>query len=222
MEKTFTIHNITIEEMEKCLAVLRPVAPWQNDAAPTSIIPAADPALASVAPAPATDPAPAESIHTTTSVDSRGIPYDTRVHSAGDINNRLKVDGTWKMKRGVEAAFVAQVEAELLGQAAPAPAQGNPLPVEPAGVAPAGVAPAATVPAQQPALVPVTGVTHAEMMTQVVKTLQDTNNPLEAMHIPQLYLAYGFNDLPSTINSPEAYQAIYKHLIDGTVPQPVA
>jgi hypothetical protein len=47
-------------------------------------------------------------------VDSRGIPWDVRIHSEG--NNKLNKNGTWRQRRGVEPVFVAQVEQELLAK----------------------------------------------------------------------------------------------------------
>lgn len=55
-------------------------------------------------------------------LDSAGLPYDVRIHSAG----KSKIaDGTWKLKKGVDKGLVAQVNAQnkqLLGQALPATA----------------------------------------------------------------------------------------------------
>ena len=60
--------------------------------------------------------------------DSSGLPWDGRIHAA---TKTKKVDGTWKAKKGADAAVIAQVEAELrqamsvpftpLNQAAPPP-----------------------------------------------------------------------------------------------------
>lgn len=53
-------------------------------------------------------------------LDSAGLPYDVRIHSAG----KSKIaDRTWKLKKGVDKGLVAQVNAQnkqLLGQALPA------------------------------------------------------------------------------------------------------
>lgn len=43
-------------------------------------------------------------------LDKAGLPWDERIHAS----SRAKTaDGSWRMKRGVDAALVAQVEAEL-------------------------------------------------------------------------------------------------------------
>lgn len=46
-------------------------------------------------------------------VDSAGTPWDERIHSGA--KTFLQSDGTWKLKRGVDKALVAQVTAELMG-----------------------------------------------------------------------------------------------------------
>lgn len=43
--------------------------------------------------------------------DSENIPWDSRIHSGGKSVNK---DGSWKLKKGVDKAVVAQVKAELL------------------------------------------------------------------------------------------------------------
>lgn len=42
--------------------------------------------------------------------DSNGLPWDERIHAS---SKALNADGTWRTKRGVDKALVAQVEAEL-------------------------------------------------------------------------------------------------------------
>lgn len=72
-------------------------------------------------------------------LDSAGLPYDVRIHSAG----KSKIaDGTWKLKKGVDKGLVAQVNAQnkqLLGQALPAATPDTAalptLPTLPAGAA---------------------------------------------------------------------------------------
>lgn len=77
-------------------------------AAPASIPP--PPSAASAVPSPppaAATPAPAAA------VDAKGLPWDERIHAS----SRAKIaDGSWRMKRGVERALVAEVEAQLRGQ----------------------------------------------------------------------------------------------------------
>lgn len=44
--------------------------------------------------------------------DSRGRPWDARIHAA---NRAKKIDGSWKTKRGVDATLVAQIEGSVPG-----------------------------------------------------------------------------------------------------------
>jgi len=61
-------------------------------------------------------------------VDSEGLPWDARIHGAGKIakNN----DGTWRAKRGVDDALVAQVKAELKANLAPPMPTGDQQPAQ--------------------------------------------------------------------------------------------
>jgi DNA-binding transcriptional LysR family regulator len=74
--------------------------------------------------------------------DSRGIPYDARIHSSPP---NLTDKNVWRKKRGVDELTVNRIEAELTGAMSAPPA----VPVPPVPVAPAApvapVAPAAPV-----------------------------------------------------------------------------
>lgn len=89
------------------------------------------------------------------SVDAAGLPWDERIHST---NKGQNADGTWRKRRGVDAAVVTQVEAELRArgqqQPAPAPMQ-QPFPVPPMPMPPVPVQPMQPVgmPIQQPPMV---------------------------------------------------------------------
>lgn len=81
--------------------------------------------------------------------DSTGLPYDPRIHQAGKSK---KKNGEWKVKKGLEDAFVQSVVRELsvahgvvVAPAPPAP------PVPPAPAAPAAQVP---LPPSAPAAVP--------------------------------------------------------------------
>lgn len=100
-------------------------------------------------------------------VDSRGLPWDERIHAGTKATN---ADGSWRNKRGVDKALVEAVEAELAGGAVPnaptdapvATASGAdvaeaaseiPLPPAPVAEAAGGIipdAPAAPTPADAP------------------------------------------------------------------------
>lgn len=92
-------------------------------------------------------------------LDSKGLPWDGRIHaeSKGKI-----ADGTWRKKRNLDPALLAQVEAELrqvMGAAPAAPlAQGvapAPTPVSVAQSVPTGAVPLPVAPPPAPA--PVAG-----------------------------------------------------------------
>lgn len=121
---------------------------------------ASAPVAAVSAPAPAMNPAPAQS---GVEVDTNGLPWNAKIHSESKAKNQ---DGTWRYRRNTDKALIAQVEAELraaMGLPAPtaAPAPNvPPVPTPPASpsaaaapvippipTAPGSVAPAAPSPA---------------------------------------------------------------------------
>lgn len=78
----------------------------------------------------------------TANLDKNGLPWDERIHAG----SRVKVaDGSWRIKRGVDAALVAQVESELKAlMAVPGPVAvlaAPPTPPAPFAVTVAGVSP---------------------------------------------------------------------------------
>lgn len=125
---------ITLQETIRALAAQQETAataiqnaeqpPWANSAPSTPAAPVEPSEVFSphttVIPAPspsAVIPAPVPS--GSAELDANGLPWDKRIHSS----SRAKVaDGTWRMMRGVDAALVATVEAELRAvQAIPVP-----------------------------------------------------------------------------------------------------
>lgn len=46
-------------------------------------------------------------------LDAKWIPWDARIHSS---SKELNKDGTWRKRRGIDDALIAQVEAELRGK----------------------------------------------------------------------------------------------------------
>ena len=90
-------------------------APFTAVADPFATAPVATPVVISAPVTNAAPPAPvtlAAPVVTAghAPVDKNGLPHDTRIHSASATTN---ADGTWRGKRGVDQALVAQVEAEL-------------------------------------------------------------------------------------------------------------
>ena len=75
--------------------------------------------------------------------DSEGLPWDARIHAS---SKALVADGSWRKKRGVDDALVAQVTAELRA------ASQVGLPAAPA--VPVPPAPSATIPVPPPPTVP--------------------------------------------------------------------
>mgnify|MGYP000859647147 CR=1 FL=1 len=77
-------------------------------AGPTGEIPKGDAPSASSEQPPAAD-ADEESNTSSADLDSKGVRYDARIHSA---NRSRNADDSWRMKRGVDEALVKQVLAE--------------------------------------------------------------------------------------------------------------
>lgn len=59
-------------------------------------------------------------------LDVRGLPYDSRIHSAGKSKNQ---DGTWRYRRGIDETVIEQVEKEIKSIASPL--QSAPIPPVP-------------------------------------------------------------------------------------------
>lgn len=101
---------------------------------------------ATASPAGATSPA--------VDLDSEGFPYDVRIHSAG----KSKIaNGTWKLKKGVDKALVAQVNAQnksLIGQPLPTTAPGETAALPTLPTLPAGAAALPTLPPVLPVALP--------------------------------------------------------------------
>lgn len=73
--------------------------------------------------------------HPSANVDSRGIPWDERIHSA---SMAITKTGAWRSRRGVEDSVIKQIENELKAAQpmtkipfAPVPTSPTPLPVVP-------------------------------------------------------------------------------------------
>lgn len=82
--------------------------------------------------------APVLSVSNDYGVDSRGLPWDERIHAVTQGKNK---DGSWRNRRGVEPALIIKVEGELKSQgfvnvAQPGPALPPPVPVSPFGPPP--------------------------------------------------------------------------------------
>lgn len=105
-------------------------------------------------------------------VDSKGLPWDARIHAS---TKRQNADGGWKAKSKVDAALVAQVEAELRARvASPIPQQSEAAP----GFSPPPVSAGPAVSASpNPSVAPVQGAVTAPTLAvpvpnQVAPTVQ--------------------------------------------------
>lgn len=103
----------TKEEPAKPAAVPEiPKAPVEVPLAPAAPAAAAifGGATAPVPVAPTSVPVPTGTLDANVKRDSAGVPWDVRIHAG---TQTTKQDGTWKQKKGVDAAIVATVLAEI-------------------------------------------------------------------------------------------------------------
>lgn len=167
--------------------------------------------------APAATVAPGE-------VDSAGIPYDTRIHSKNASKNK---DGTWRKMKGVDAATVTAVEAELRARAsgntpvATPPAAPVNAPVTPPVSAPPAAAPApvAAPPVAAPPAAPVTTPAALDFggLMQIISNGMTANPPLITDEwISWLSGQVGVAQLPEIAADPakikQVYDLIKQHL----------
>lgn len=138
-----------------------PVAPMV-----TSIAPPPPPGVQSAPNATTTAPEPAAvtQAHAESDEDSEGVTWDARIHSS---ERGKKIDGTWKLRRGVDKDLAASVLAELRAKSkfpgtvvappsAPPPPPAPPAPPappRPAGILHEGTTPSVPSPPQQVASV---------------------------------------------------------------------
>lgn len=127
-------------------------------------------------------------------LDKNGLPWDERIHSS---NKAFVADGTWRKRRGVDEALVAQVEAELrVIMSIPAPAPVVLIPAPPvylpvtSYVAPTltVVNPTVAAPVPPPPPVPVAAITNLLTATPIVSTVAPIT-PAVTLHVePNAYL----------------------------------
>lgn len=183
---------------------LAPVAAFGVPAAPLALSTPAIAGASTVAPPPPANTAP---ITTTPGVassvagvdlDAKGMPWDNRIHaeSKGKI-----ADGTWRKKRNLDPALVAQVEAELrqvmgapaaapLAQAAPTapiPApQAATVTTPTAGVASSAVAvPAPPAPAPAAPVAPAPAAPSGEARAQFVALVGRASAAIQGQKVTQ-------------------------------------
>lgn len=149
-------------------------------------------------------------------VDSDGLPWDHRIHAlgAGGAHNKLKKTQQWKKKRGVDAALVAEVEAELraamsAGPANPVVTTGNaepsPAPASPASpaAAPTTAAAAAKPASPAPAPAPAGGTTTFPALMAAI-----TANGIDQAAVTAAVNAQGLQALPLLAARPDLIPAV--------------
>ncbi len=162
-------------------APLTPPPPVEN---PFGSLPPAPMAMPGIPVAPAPVAAPVASpINMEYGVDSRGLPWDTRIHA---VTQGVNKDGSWRYRRGVEKNVIDQVEQELRSKVG-APVAATPaipasfvIPQAPAPFVPPVVlqpAPAAPVPAppiQQPVVAPAPAPVAPVLSAHTLETFKTT------------------------------------------------
>ena len=131
--------------------------------------------------------------------DSAGLPWDARIHASTKTKTGT---GAWTTKRNIDAAFKAQIEADLRGgvpAGLPAPATGAVLPpVFLAPVAPAAPPAAPVVPA---------GEGFAQYMARI--GLAFTNRPIDAHNLMAAALApHGLQHVGQLAGRPDLISAV--------------
>lgn len=154
-------------------------------------------------------------------VDSDGLPWDHRIHAlgAGGVHNKLKKTQQWKKKRGVDAALVAEVEAELraamsagpanpvvtTGNAATVAVEPSPAPAPPASPAAASTTAAAAVQSASPAPAPAPAggtTTFPALMAAI------TANGIDQAAVTAAVNAQGLQALPLLAARPDLIPAV--------------
>ena len=178
-------------------SVAEPVTPVLTPAVAlaTAVFGGAAAPAAPTVPAPPLTLQPALTLHTVATVptaapgverDATGLIWDARIHAS---TKSTVASGAWTAKRGVDPAFKAQIEADLRGVAAPAPAAAPVAapaapPAPPA--APAFQAPVAPAAPPAPAAAQA-GEGFAQYMARI--GLAFTNRPLDAHNLMGAALA---------------------------------
>jgi hypothetical protein len=122
-------------------------------------------------------------------LDAEGIPWDGRIHV--DSKNKVK-DGTWRLKRKLDEAYVESVKAELKACADPAP-------VETA---------TQETPEAEVAANPM--VNHSQLLEQMVADF--ASGALNIFTVSNVVLKHGLSSLKDAEGKPELIQEIAKEL----------
>lgn len=111
-------------------------------------------------------------------LDKNGLPWDDRIHASSKV---FVADGTWRQRRGVDKAVVAQVEAELRA------IMNIPAAVIPPPPPPVNPTFAAPVPPPPPPPAPVVAITNLPTATPIASIAAPTTPvaPLEVVIGPE-------------------------------------
>lgn len=161
-------------------------------------------------------------------LDTNGLPWDGRIHSRE--KSKIK-NGTWKYKRGVEDATIAEVEAALRNLmaipatpsapvAAPVPTPPPPSPLDPAGTVSAPVVtlqpvqtPAITAPTANPSSAPELPPVPA-LISKI--TAAQAAGQLTQDQLIAVLVAHGLQTLPDVFKRPDLAPTITAS-IDATI-----
>lgn len=171
----------------------------------------------------------------TVELDKNGLPWYGRIHSESKSKNK---DGSWRNRRGVDAAVIAQIEAELRAALAAPGVAGNVPPAPPvsgpvvdssasAAIAPApapvtpppGAVP--TPPAANPGNVPPPPPANGAPAAAIVTPIASATNPATALPVTN---APAPNGTPPAANAgaltfPQLVPQITARLGDGRLTQ---
>lgn len=152
------------------------------------------PPAAPIAPTAATAPT---AVPGTVGRDSTGLPWDARIHAS----TKTKVaSGAWTAKRNVDPVFKAQVEADLRGVPAPAPAAGAPA------TPPAAPPVAPPTPPAAPGAGP---TTFAEMAAKLGEHFAGPNAALAQAACQNALAGQGLQHLGQLAGVPERIPAVW-------------
>jgi hypothetical protein len=160
---------------------------------------------------PPAEPTPPAATPPGVELDADGLPWDARINA--DSRGTVK-DGTWRLKKQLDPAFLESVKTELRAAMAaatvpPAPPAATVPPAPPAATVPPAP-PAATVPAapqadSEPAPLSFAGFIQAITKRQVAGTLT-------VQEVNQVCARYGLATMALLNSRPDLIPAIYEEL----------
>lgn len=148
-------------------------------------------------------------------VDARGMPWDARIHAS---TKTQKKDGTWKAKKGVDQALVAQVEAEHMGGSVANPEQPA---LQASGMVAPGVTPEmvnntppapVNAPVENPAPAPATGMfapqadgapSFAELFQQITNRVANPADQLSEGTVKAICINHGITNAADLATRPD-------------------